>query len=415
VFLYPEMSKRITLFSTLMQSLSHHLRPAPYPYGLLTLRLLGKLGGKNRQFLRDPMQLCSVQNLETKLMVSLVYRNVRNENAMNDADETKVLSLPIPLNSCVGTIRDIALTYVFDDISETDEEDLDENSDSRIDRSSLWECKIEEFDIQSYSKGVMNSTKSDLAVASLAVFRAAMEQAFDASTPANVDVETITQDNSLQKLLCTGLLYACMVDSTKEEAITVMQDLVLKLDRYVLSECLASFLSEPSSLATKVGLDFLNFILDLTGSNEEKHILMLFDALICSFCEMSCSCSWGKQSGLRQAIVKMTSTLGSEWSRKYEVNLVSATLLAVKSVPRELSEAAVGALSGFICVCVTLYGELRHQVSDDVNFVWDVLSVIGDTSTRTTLHESFVVKRRPSEDVFKIIIYEMTSPQQLVR
>jgi hypothetical protein len=45
LFLYPEMSKQSELFSTLMQSLSSHLRPAPYPYGLLTLRLLGKLSG----------------------------------------------------------------------------------------------------------------------------------------------------------------------------------------------------------------------------------------------------------------------------------------------------------------------------------------------------------------------------------
>ena len=36
-----------------MMALTHHLRPAPYPYGLLTLRLLGKFGGKNRVFLRE--------------------------------------------------------------------------------------------------------------------------------------------------------------------------------------------------------------------------------------------------------------------------------------------------------------------------------------------------------------------------
>ena len=36
-----------------MQGLTYHLRPAPYPYGLLTLRLLGKLGGKNRLWLGE--------------------------------------------------------------------------------------------------------------------------------------------------------------------------------------------------------------------------------------------------------------------------------------------------------------------------------------------------------------------------
>eukprot|EP00978_Attheya_sp_CCMP212_P048442 scaffold520981_cov47-Attheya_sp.AAC.1 len=40
-----------------MVSLTNHLRPAPYPYGLLTLRLLGKLGGKNRRFLCEPINV----------------------------------------------------------------------------------------------------------------------------------------------------------------------------------------------------------------------------------------------------------------------------------------------------------------------------------------------------------------------
>ena len=36
----------------LMTALSKHLRPAPYPYGMLALRVLGKMGGRNRRFLR---------------------------------------------------------------------------------------------------------------------------------------------------------------------------------------------------------------------------------------------------------------------------------------------------------------------------------------------------------------------------
>jgi transformation/transcription domain-associated protein len=56
-FLLPILSRDADLFSDLMMSLTHHLRPAPYQYGLLTLRLLGKLGGKNRLFLQQPMDL----------------------------------------------------------------------------------------------------------------------------------------------------------------------------------------------------------------------------------------------------------------------------------------------------------------------------------------------------------------------
>jgi len=56
-FLYPVLSQNSSILSNLMLSLSKHLQPAPYPYGLIAVRLLGKLGGKNRRFLREPMNL----------------------------------------------------------------------------------------------------------------------------------------------------------------------------------------------------------------------------------------------------------------------------------------------------------------------------------------------------------------------
>ena len=55
-YFYPILAMRE---SEIMVSLCNHLRPAPYPYGLLSLRLLGKLGGRNRLFLRGFMDIPS--------------------------------------------------------------------------------------------------------------------------------------------------------------------------------------------------------------------------------------------------------------------------------------------------------------------------------------------------------------------
>jgi len=52
---YPNSSPGTHHNSTLpelMSALMRHLRPAPYPYGMLGLRVLGKMGGRNRRFLR---------------------------------------------------------------------------------------------------------------------------------------------------------------------------------------------------------------------------------------------------------------------------------------------------------------------------------------------------------------------------
>ena len=40
-----------------MVALTEHLKPAPYPYGLLCVRLVGKMGGTSRLFLREMVGL----------------------------------------------------------------------------------------------------------------------------------------------------------------------------------------------------------------------------------------------------------------------------------------------------------------------------------------------------------------------
>jgi len=56
-FLYSILEQDEKLLTEVMLSIASHLRPAPYPYGMLALRLLGKLGGKNRRFLGRSLAL----------------------------------------------------------------------------------------------------------------------------------------------------------------------------------------------------------------------------------------------------------------------------------------------------------------------------------------------------------------------
>ena len=405
------MSKSTSLFTTLMQSLSRHLRPAPYPYGLLTLRLLGKLGGKNRQFLRDPIPRHVEIDGDTTLRVSAQYKAERDETTMNDSDCENVaeLNITLPLRGCVNMLREVAVGIIFEDDSDP-ELDKRDNEVEAFDPSSLWDSKIEDLDIQAYSTYVISCTKDDQAVACMDVIRVALEELHLSDT---MDVET--NDQSFEELVYLGLLYACMVDATEKKSSTIIREYILKFDRVIFSSCFAKFMSEPSALASKVGLSILNFLFSVNEGNDSCKASILLDALICSLCEAVCTCSWGRHFGLMQAIDNMISTLGVEWSRKYEVNLINASLLAVKAQPRELSEAAVRALIGFFRVCHVLYGEHWPMTNENDNYVWDALSVEGSVSKREKNGEYVTMKYRPSDDVFKIIIYEITSSQQLVR
>ncbi|KDO32636.1 hypothetical protein SPRG_19413 [Saprolegnia parasitica CBS 223.65] len=52
-FLYPIMTSQDRLLTEIIEALNSHLHPPPYPYGELAMRILGKIGGRNRQFTND--------------------------------------------------------------------------------------------------------------------------------------------------------------------------------------------------------------------------------------------------------------------------------------------------------------------------------------------------------------------------
>ncbi|KAM6591803.1 hypothetical protein CsatA_014408 [Cannabis sativa] len=69
-FLEPSMA---SVMSEVILALWSHLRPAPYPWGAKALQLLGKLGGRNRRFLREPLALECKDNPEHGLRVILTF------------------------------------------------------------------------------------------------------------------------------------------------------------------------------------------------------------------------------------------------------------------------------------------------------------------------------------------------------
>lgn len=69
-FLEPSMANVI---SEVILALWYHLKPAPYPWGGKSLQLLGKLGGRNRRFLKDPLALECKENPEHGLRLILTF------------------------------------------------------------------------------------------------------------------------------------------------------------------------------------------------------------------------------------------------------------------------------------------------------------------------------------------------------
>lgn len=88
-FLFPIMSGQDSLLTDLIEALCSHLHPPPYPYGTLAMRLLGKLGGRNRRFLKEPLSLSCAKHPESGF--SMDFSWIKNEK----------VDFTIPLNEAV--------------------------------------------------------------------------------------------------------------------------------------------------------------------------------------------------------------------------------------------------------------------------------------------------------------------------
>ena len=69
-FLEPSMANVI---SEVILALWSHLRPVPYPWGGKALQIVGKLGGRNRRFLKEPLTLECRDNPEYGLRLILTF------------------------------------------------------------------------------------------------------------------------------------------------------------------------------------------------------------------------------------------------------------------------------------------------------------------------------------------------------
>ncbi|TMW68827.1 hypothetical protein Poli38472_006295 [Pythium oligandrum] len=82
-FLYPIMTSQDRLLTEIIEALNTHLMPPPYPYGELSMRILGKIGGRNRQYLMDPLDLEFREPSRDGLVVRLQW----GEDATRTDDE----------------------------------------------------------------------------------------------------------------------------------------------------------------------------------------------------------------------------------------------------------------------------------------------------------------------------------------
>jgi len=218
-FLYPILSQDSFLLAELMKSLSAHLQPAPYPFGLLTLRLLGKLGGKNRYFLQDPM------DLEHSLF----------SHAFPDAGRFALFSCrlgevkyPLPIDLAVSILKSIPAKQRI--CREAKKAHFGINDGDSF-KKFFHQVRLESFDFDTYNSDVNGEVIKSLVVSAFDILRSgissivtihsnaieaisdlsATDNTMEISLHSSIENETRHLDKELL-LLLDGLIHATLFD-----------------------------------------------------------------------------------------------------------------------------------------------------------------------------------------------------------
>lgn len=163
-FLFPIISRDSDLFSELMLALTDHLRPAPYQYGLLTLRLLGKLGGKNRLFLQQPMEIPTRNNKK--------WSNSNGLQINCKWNNSSKYSLDLPLERAVFVLKNLSLLQKRKKSTTDDKKNA--NINHNISTTFSEESKVEDIDLSAYKSILLRDITHDQGSAAFDVIRAAL-------------------------------------------------------------------------------------------------------------------------------------------------------------------------------------------------------------------------------------------------
>ena len=238
------------------------------------------------------------------------------------------------------------------------------------------------------------------------------------------------------KTICKGLIYACAVEATKEEATVLFQGFashvfllvvslsehIKKVDSYgsqlsvdddeetdedsggsyplgcflltgpfagkanplVLNEAIVEVLGEALESTQRVALEAIQIFVKMSrgsskasGKAEASDSLdecdVFFESLISVLFQASLSIPWNLRSGLYDGIFLVMDGLGRQWSDRFEVEAMHVAILGLKAAPKDIPAAAVQAFQFFSRVCDRLYTSPSLSSATVDGFIHDPL------------------------------------------
>lgn len=472
-----------------MIALTSHLRPAPYQYGILTLRLLGKLGGKNRIFLQEPMDIEGRKIIDGDIQFEL--------NCGWDQSSRFKIMLPIQRSMIVLEKMSALECKMPAKGKDSSQGGLLENmlSNDRVEDFNLSECKEEIFDCNTAEQAksafvILRSALSTVLNEEDATRSTETQQSEDSDLSLRLFIQQNSPSrNKTLKLILSGLFCAANVECIQQDALLLLYGLSYQVvkdvanslsdvsrvsssedavnqakkekgyssQKYVISgklqplipfgcfaftgqlknrhyclvlnEVIAEVLRSRSSGERKVAIDMIEKIInyakafdeevkDDSNATKENESLsqvsckeIFVENLLQNLCNTCLISEWQERNGIFDGIVFVLDIMGSNWSSRFEVEILHVALFCIKDQPQEVAFAEKEALSFFFRVISSLFDTSDHKGTNEK--IYDSISLTSQNDEKKTMK---ILNRRPvSEVTSTIMIGELGSSNPAVR
>jgi hypothetical protein len=398
------------------------------PYGLLTLRLLGKLGGKNRRFLREPLPLPpSIGGGTDTFDFPFAWTSVLNAAPTSRAGETRQFFVHIPIIRCTELLGNIATVATPKFVKCDNIGDPSSRRDAILwkDFVSLWDCRLESVDYDAYATNVMDETKANQALACVRIIAAGVST-LDLKCPESmaltdpihqtrlIDLNRSELETKLRAAL-HGLLYGTMIRSSAVVAWDVLGEVLREVSPSWVASALCTFVSSSHTSVTEAGLEIVRRIVDDKEFVKEAKRDEFLLSLISSLSDSASVGAWKERIGPQKVLLFLVGTLGKDFTKGSEFRLISSALLSVKTIPRELSLACIENVRFFFSLCSLIYKVPRfldssHDFSIDPLLQYPIDRGSGEPSDAASQDEA-----PPSDVVVKLVLQELASPHHASR
>ncbi|CAB4408939.1 unnamed protein product [Rhizophagus irregularis] len=411
-FLDPIMAPVI---NDLMHALWKHLKPSPYnqSHSLVTTRILGKLGGRNRRMLKDPPQLAT--NIPSLSGLDLqIYFDPSLTSHSFSLDECLSLSIRTLQDSNVSTFYRkhaykflVATIPLLFDLNEGDE-GLAACITERLHQEFLPNVMGENTELlnSKLSASLTDNDNMDVDLPN-SENQSAISKKVKKEGHKQILRRKNLQEDTLQNAIC-ALFVASSIPELKDQAWPFLQDICkhfallevgeaidfrntrekkidfhnyekkYNLENKIMVDALVEVMTSENSKLRELAASALKIIYEtcilVTGTKEVIYYFPMFHVLASRFCSCCYKQEWYRKSGGCMGISVLSSQIdmGTRWMMDHQLEFVKSLLFILKDMSSEFAAGYVDNAADILLHVLKVCNRTEQLVDRDDNQMSDI-------------------------------------------